>query len=260
MEDLESQRKGHIVISHHEPGMLSNISSRDYESRIQDLVRYFPVRTAAFHMCFSDDPIFNNIRPIIALIHQGRNERLRTKFYTELSTETLRSLMSYGIPVNEIPLSSTMTIKTKNHLQWLKVRIAIEAARNEGIDTSGWIVQPNINDVLFSPGGNPCNQGNLEFRRMMDARLKEYFSTSKRKVKKNIREDISAAVRVNGGRFIELHRMGGWWEEISNPDAVDEKVSVYFYNQKKKADSICRRQNESITPQCLHGAKRHRVD
>ena len=262
MEDMESQRNGHVVISYQEPGMLAVISSPDYQSKIQDAVRYMPVRIAAVHLCLPDDPIVNIIRPMITLIIQSKKERCRTKFYTGLSMETRYKIMSFGIPANEIPVSSTMTIKTKNHLQWIKIRMAIEKARNEGKDTSAWIVHPNIHDILFSPGGNPSNQGNLEFRRMMDARLDEYFATTKRKIKKEIRGEISATARANGSRFIELNRKGGWWEELKNPEAVDEKVSVYFYNQKKKADAMGRRQNEpSETFQFLHGgAKRQKVD
>lgn len=257
-EDEETQRKGHVVVCRQEKSSFDKISSRTFRNSIGDVVKYSPVRFAAVHIVLPDDPIVNMIRPVITMLIQGQNERVRTKFYTGFSTETRYQLMSFGIPIQELPVSSTLTIKTKNHNQWIKCRIAIENARAEGRDTSGWITQPGIHDILFSPGGNPNNQGNLQFRQMMDARLDEYFSTSKRKPKKDIRDKIIAAARVNGGRFLELNRNGGWWEEINSPATVDEKVSVYFYNEKKKGDAMGRRQNEACVS--VHfGAKRQRV-
>jgi hypothetical protein len=46
-----------------------------------------------------------------------------------LSMETLYRLMSFGMKVEEIPITSSGAIKTKNHLQWIKTRKAIDERR-----------------------------------------------------------------------------------------------------------------------------------
>lgn len=76
------------------------------------------------------------------------------------------SLMGYGIPVDLLPLTDTGNIKTKNLLQWIKVRKALDesiAKDHNGIISharaSGWIDSnniecPGLNDVIFRSGKN----------------------------------------------------------------------------------------------------------
>ncbi|MGK3760356.1 MAG: hypothetical protein ACI8RD_012673 [Bacillariaceae sp.] len=71
--------------------------------------------------------------------------------------------MGYGIPVDLLPLTDTGNIKTKNLLQWIKVRkdlsesIAkehngiISYARASGLIHSN-IECPGLNDVIFRSG------------------------------------------------------------------------------------------------------------
>jgi hypothetical protein len=74
--------------------------------------------------------------------------------------------MGYGIPVDLLPLTDTGNVKTKNLLQWIKVRKALDesiAKDHNGIisfaQASGWIDSnniecPGLNDVIFRSGKN----------------------------------------------------------------------------------------------------------
>ena len=50
------------------------------------------------------------------------------------TTETHYKLMTFGIPVSELPITSTGGIKTKHHLQWIKTRRAIDASRMKSLE------------------------------------------------------------------------------------------------------------------------------
>mmetsp|Transcript_32954 Transcript_32954/g.55240 ORF Transcript_32954/g.55240 Transcript_32954/m.55240 type:complete len:86 (+) Transcript_32954:969-1226(+) len=85
---------------------------------------------------------------------------MRTKFYPGgLTLETQYQLMTYGITIQGLTITSTGSIKTKSHLQWLKNRRAIERARQENQEiAASWIEIPGINDVLFRKGGGNSQQ------------------------------------------------------------------------------------------------------
>lgn len=154
--------------------------------------------------------------------------------------ETLYRLMSFGLKVEEIPVTSSGTIKTKNHLQWIKTRRAIEERRRllaipqqqqfqhqateDGameIDTNvllttatasahndvggDIIVHPGIHDVLIAKGGKSNHWGNIDFQGLMATSLPEYTSLPKRSARrKEIRAELIQAVYAGKGRFLEM--------------------------------------------------------
>ena len=42
--------------------------------------------------------------------------------------------MTFGIPVSELPITSTGAVKTKHHMQWIKTRKAIDASRTKSLE------------------------------------------------------------------------------------------------------------------------------
>jgi len=48
--------------------------------------------------------------------------------------ETQYKLMTFGIPVSELPITSTGGIKTKHHLQWIRTRKALDASRMKSLE------------------------------------------------------------------------------------------------------------------------------
>ena len=80
-------------------------------------------------------------------------------FYQGERIEIEYNLQSYGIYVDQIPWTSSGSIKLQNLKQWMKVREAIESQRDEtnnmnDYDSSiGIIVEcPGMTDVIVSTG------------------------------------------------------------------------------------------------------------
>jgi hypothetical protein len=191
----------------------------------------------------------------------GTDQRIRTKFYSELlQLETQYKLMSYGIPIQELPVSFTGTTKTKNLNQWIQTRLAIDEARHHGYDTSALILHPGSYDVLFSKGGNARHQGNMDFHQVMESRIDIYNATTNRKEKRWIREEIIAAVQLRKGRFFEMSPNGCWWVEILDKDVIHSKVTSAINDHTRTMRARRNRQKtQSDTQKFLDPNKRRKV-
>jgi hypothetical protein len=164
--------------------------------------------------------------------------------------ETQYKLLTFGIPVSELPITSSGVIKVKYHLQWIKTRKALDSSRMKSLEEccrklqernrheessltyelryyptydeflsfhgKEPIFHPMINDVLFSKGGkNVSHYGNLEFTDLMNRSLIRYVSimpVQNRKMKKAMRQSIINEIRDRGGRFLTLDKqlVGGY--------------------------------------------------
>jgi hypothetical protein len=179
---------------------------------------------------------------------------VRVKFYPELvRLETQYQLMSYGIPVQELPVSFTGKTKTKNLSQWIQTRLAIDEAREHGYDTSSLVLHPGPCDVLFSRGGNARHQGNLEFHRIIDGHIPIYSTTCCRKEKRRIRDEIVSVVRSRNGRFLELSQNARWWVEIVDQDAIHSKVTSAINDQRRTMKARQNRQKSDSDTQNFLG-------
>jgi hypothetical protein len=198
---------------------------------------------------------------IILLIVLGQDQRLRVKLYQSFSTEEQYQLMSFGIPVHEIPVTSSGTLKTKNHVSSLKTRIVIERIRRDGGPHSfTGIIHPGVYDAVFSRGGNPHHPGNRELHHVITSKIPAFNGTNSRKVKKELREEVIESVRASGGRFLLLHK-DGYWLEINDEAAIHEKVSAAVYENIRKNTAIVNQQKTlSATSVFLTGNKRRKLE
>jgi hypothetical protein len=64
------------------------------------------------------------------LVIMGKSNRNREQLHVGDRMEVMYKLMSYGIPVNLIPLNDAGCVKTKNIIQWIKARRFQEAIDN----------------------------------------------------------------------------------------------------------------------------------
>lgn len=220
---------------------------------------YKPLRLSAFHLIHPEGPAFQLLKAFWAFYFSRKDDRASAKFYTNLELETQYQLMTYGIPIQELPLTVTGTLKTKNHLLWVKSRKLIDRAREKGHGTLAMgTFHPGVHDVLFSRGGNASHFGNMEFRHIIASRI-EAYNNGGRKERTSIRQDMIAMVYRKGGRFLMLET-DGWWIELSNDKLVMEKVTNAVYDFNRKAVAKSRRQESSSeTTKFLDGNKRQRI-
>ena len=270
-EDVETQIKGFVSICAPDENVISNQSRISDPKEKEDWRTCFqshPVRMSAMHLLHPPGPQFQLIKALWILVMTVKGERVRTKFYTGLTTETTYKLMSFGIPVQEIPISSTGTIKTKNHLLWIKGRKIIDDARKKERsaifdDTTNRIFHPRVNDVLFSRGGNTTHFGNVEYNQILTSKIEQYNAESERRVRGEIRDSIIDEVfHDQKGRFLQSAPDDGWWMEITDIRLLRDKVSnsLYDYNRKESARKN-RQESKSETSTFLYSRKkRQRVE
>ena len=176
-----------------------------------------------------------------------------------LQMKSKYQLMTFGIPVHELPVNANDTVRNKYHLEYLKMRKDIEQAKEDGVDTSTWIIHPGIHDVLFSKGGNPHHVGNVNFQYMMECKLEAYNRRTNRKEGKTIREEIIHSVKEKNGRFLELNRDSGWWVEITSLEALHNKINTSMYDHTRRLIARTKQQqNASESLKFLEGSKKRR--
>jgi hypothetical protein len=225
-EDAETQKNGLVFLFSSDGRVLQELSEPEFQKDWKDCVCCHPLRFSGLHVCLPPGPATHLLKAFLMISFATSEQRVRVKFYSDLvSLETQYQLMSYGIPIQELPMSCTGTVKTKNLNQWIQSRIAIDEAREKGYDTSSLITHPGTCDVLFSKGGNSKHQGNLEFHSAMESYIHNYNATSNRREKRQVREQIIMATRSKGGRFLELSPTGAYWTEIHIMDVVHNKVT-----------------------------------
>jgi hypothetical protein len=229
----------------------------------QNAMDGYPVRISAIHLCFPDTPMSRIIRAAIVLSGKGEHYM---RFQMHLGgmhlPEIQYQLMTYGIPTQEIPATSSGVIKTKNHSQWINSRKALEEMR-ESVASRDVVIHPGNDDVLFSQGGSKTRHyGNVKFRSVLQKYMEEYQSVGKDKaILKAVRNKVIKHVEAAGGSFLMLDKKMNWWVPISDPVDLDDKIASSFYYQSKKPN-ISPKSQES-TSECilfLQGNKRRKLE
>ncbi len=262
-EDVETQKHGVVLIFAVDDKAADHMVG-EYHQDFMRLIKYPPVRVAVCHQLLRDGPKFQLLNALWFLVLISKDQRVRTKFHRDLSLqETQYELLTYGIPVHQIPRTNSGNIKVKNHLQWIKNRIAIDQIRETSLDVTrldcSIIDHPGRHDVLFSRGGNASHPGNVEFRQDVIERLDLFMSNVNRDSRQKLRSEIVAVVEARHGRFLQLQK-GGWWEELS-PDKVYDKISACMYDYHKRLTVTEPQQStQSETFLFLPTNKRHMVD
>ena len=240
-EDEVTQRKGVVFIMDTKKDVLHFQSTVEEREDNRSMQLYNPARWSGFHLCLPNGPTYHMIRTLIVLI-LDKDLRARVRFYEGMTLETRYRLMTFGIPVSEIPVSDlTGTLKNKAQQQFIKTRIAIERIMGGDYSssrTSTFITHPGSNDVLFLKGGKSNqHQGNLRCQQLVESKLQAYYSKPNRTEGKVIRDEIIHTIREENGRFLELDREGGWWVEITDENVLHTKIStmVYYYNKRLTA-------------------------
>jgi hypothetical protein len=146
--------------------------------------------------------------------------------------------MGYGIPVDLLPMSPTGNIKTQMFKQFIRLRKAIEAPSGQNTETSSGsddsiivphsaIECPNLKDVVFRAGKSyMCHPGNVMFRSLIESRMEEHYSATKRE-KASIAWSIVGEIERRGGRFLKWD-IRGWWTLMEDRAEIRYKIPTCF--------------------------------
>lgn len=157
-------------------------------------------------------------------------------------------LHGYGIPVDQIPITDTGNIKTKNLFQWIRVRKYIESMRNStnisslGSDSESsfpssmhlTIDCPNVNDVIFrGKHANLSHPGNSMFRGLIESRYDEHNNLTNTDAKVRITWSIINEVEKKNGRFLVWDN-NGCWQIMADRMKIRTKVAGALKDHKRR--------------------------
>merc|ERR1712238_530466 len=128
--DVDTQRKGIVMIIWMDPSFKFEgaLSGGKYK-KMMERNRVYEAgscRSSAIHICTPEKP-FYKLRRALWVIAVGDLARSRLKVHTGAVVELRYILHCYGIPADDdLPISSSGTIKTKYCKQWIRIRERIE--------------------------------------------------------------------------------------------------------------------------------------
>jgi hypothetical protein len=133
-------------------------------------------------------------------------------------TENIYKLLTFGIPVDVLPVAYDGGLKVSNHLKWISRR----QTNDSDLFLKGFfhgIDLPRRDDVLLGRGKTiQEHPGNLHMRSLVES----HFDRSKKALmgEKNIlAPQIVATMKRCRCRFLKKKK-DGWWVEVSEKEAI----------------------------------------
>jgi predicted RNA-binding protein with TRAM domain len=125
--------------------------------------------------------------------------------------------MTFGVPVEALPVTYQGELKTAAHLKWIQRRQVKEKSIKATGSFSG-IGLPARGDVILRRGRIfHEHPGNVRMRAYIDMFQPEYKSAPLGE-KANIASRIVETIKTGGGRFLERDS-DGWWVLVSDKEA-----------------------------------------
>jgi hypothetical protein len=143
--------------------------------------------------------------------------------------ECIYTLMTFGIPSQDVPLDADGGLMTEHHTQWLERRRQSAALSPREKTLRTIIHMPLPTDVLLGRGRS-CQEhiGNLRYRLVIDSFQSQYDQARKLK-KTQVCAMVVESVHKYKGRFLKHDFVG--WIEVDDEMAKD-KISHSFRNRR----------------------------
>jgi hypothetical protein len=118
-EDLD-ESQGMVVISYQVGPFSAENFDRSVFKNTMDIGKVLPIKLAGYHFCF-DDIRFRMVWGL-ASVFIGKEARLRARDHEGTHLECRYSLLSYGIPVDSMPITIDGVEDHSNILLWIEER------------------------------------------------------------------------------------------------------------------------------------------
>jgi hypothetical protein len=144
--------------------------------------------------------------------------------------EIIYALMTFGIPVDDYPISSAMVLNRKKHLEWVRARKFLEVSASSSTDNNARcgvpavvVRVPKSTDILFGRGiAVRKYPGNLRFALLVESYMDRYDGLELRSEKKVFTEEAVLEIKSKGGRFLK-QEAAGIWQEVDD-ELAREKI------------------------------------
>lgn len=275
-EDVTTQRNGLVTIHLMSDDVMRTMGG-DNTTRMSSLFGSIfeasPLRFSAVHFCFPNDIIYRLLKPVMLFVI-GNAFRRVLKIHSGTTIECNYSLSSFGVRLDDIPITYSGTVKTRQHKKWLKARAAMDkfivqqAKENVDGDYSSFYASdaysiqpfphiqcPEINCVLFHKNGVAWDfPGNIKFRAFLHDELSDKTVYTNNKTTNSEGDSASASEDVFD-RIIRLSRLQNfqfllhdetnhWYIEISETEMLRKYVGFGIRGHQRRCNAQRNRQNQ----------------
>ena len=152
--------------------------------------------------------------------------------------------MTFGIPIDVIPISSEGELKSGAHKKWLAARRKKEQNMTLYGHNFGRIDFAANKDVLLGKG-RPIQKhlGNIYLRNLVASLTESYFLADSKSTKASLTWKVVSDIKWNGGRFL-CKDQEDFWVEASDKEARDKVGKLFMTSQaeyKAKGVSVSTR-------------------
>ena len=250
--------------------------------RLTRLKQAAPFSHKGIHICV--DSNHNYSLPMVAIVQMAMSALVRVRIRRHIGTvaELKYELMTYGIPVDYLPIGKDGRITRELHVErwkrirnqerWLQQQTKGEidtgkaAATNQTSDDTATttttteaegpasllnhpINTPSNSDILMGKGrGNQSHIGNVRFRTLIEACLPQYNKATT-KQKTLFANEIIRIVRDDWkGKFLVASDRN--WIPIADDKKIRSKVSVCFRDARKHQQKCKKKEGHTLgTPE-----------
>ena len=253
LQSLAEEPSGVVLVL-----ILHNVSTKafQHEENVNDLKRVLATtrtKFSAIHICSPDSPLHDLMQASLTVI-LGKDNRTRLRLHTGSFYKCKKSLKSFGIPFDHLPISATLdsTSNLRSHRQWLISCSALENVIQDEVKRiryanhrhysykepemmaaslvrSKFIDSPFHEDCVFGKGRSVMNHpGNVAMRLLLARKYDLHFNNrdgneSNRTVSTlKIAQEVLKTIKQGHGRF--LKGCHGAYEGLLVP--VDDKVAL----------------------------------
>jgi len=107
---------------------VQHVWNNEDQKMYMELIAAAPVRWSGVHICMPDQSMYHLVKGILLTLMEKKH-RSMTRVHMGSQLEAIYALADFGINANDIPLSYTGTIKTKNIIAFTKTRTSIDTYR-----------------------------------------------------------------------------------------------------------------------------------
>lgn len=149
-EDEETQRKGLVIVNYFigQLTLVKDVDRRDVEQG-SGATHWIPIKICCIHQCIND-LVLRTLAKLIVL-DMGQRRRIRSRSHTGTHSEIQYALLSFGIPVDSLPITYNGEIKFAQHTKWI-ARRKMKDRELQLHGTFDGIELPSRMDVLFGRG------------------------------------------------------------------------------------------------------------
>jgi hypothetical protein len=287
-EDVTTQRNGLVSIHLLDHDVMKTMMGENKAQSANFFGAIFdscPLRFSAIHMCFPNDLLFRLLKPTMLLV-VGSFGRKVLRVHSGTTIECNYILSSFGVRLDDIPTTYSGTIKTRQHMRWMKVRSAmdefIKKQCNDNVDgnyryfyaSDLYTIQPfphvqcpEINCVLFHQNGVAWEfPGNIKFRAFLDDQMQNNIHLNNRSSSDNLRSigsgaDAQFISPENEGLFDRIIRLSieqnfqfllhdeskHWYIDLKEPDSLRRYIGFAIRGRQRRVSAQRYQQNNNAT-------------